>query len=505
MNLQSVVAVAAAAAAANAAYIMVKAYWRARNFKRLNPGIKVYPMVPNWMTRFPQDWEIIEKFKPFEGCVADSFAIVSSNRIFVQLANPELAHQVMNVRYKEFPKPIHDYGLLNVFGLNIVSTEGEHWRRHRKISAPQFSERNNALVHDEAIRSAHMMFKAWEESAIDGGKDLTKDGFDIDVSKDMMRFALTVISSALFDMQLQWGKNVETKSITGNHKISFQQSLETMLQNLGLWIVLPKFMFNLPFKIFRDTRLAVAEFQLYLKEILEKARNTDEKKANLLYMLVNAADMEENAANGLSEEELAGNAFIFILAGHETTAGTLQFALACLAEHPDIQEKLHNHVKEVVGNEDAPTFKNYSELVYVQAVMNETLRMFPLVTGIPKWTGDHEQRLGPWVLPPETYVTILTASMHFHPEAWSDPLTFNPDRFLDPTWNKHAWAPFSEGPRGCLGKKFSQVEFVCALAMMTLRYRWEFPPDVSPTEYKNVASVITLKPKKPIRIRFFPR
>ncbi|KAJ3196500.1 hypothetical protein HDU67_004006, partial [Dinochytrium kinnereticum] len=108
--------------------------------------------------------------------------------------------------------------------------------------------------------------------------------------------------------------------------MSFQQSLEVMLQNLGFWLFFPRPVFYLPVPFLTKTRVAVTEFGVYLKEILESARAEDkEPQANLLNMLVQAS--EGDHASGLSETELAGNAFAFILAGHETTAGALQFAL----------------------------------------------------------------------------------------------------------------------------------------------------------------------------------
>ncbi|KAI8849758.1 cytochrome P450 [Chytridium lagenaria] len=410
---------------------------------------------------------------------------------------------MMQARYKEFLKPIHHYGVLDVFGRNIVSTESDDWRRHRKISAPQFSERNNALVHDEAVRTARMMFEAWEEEAVNNGKDLSSQGFEIDASKDMMRFALTVISSALFGMQLQWGLENETKNKPAGHTLSFQQSLETMLHNLVLWLMFPKPMFYLPIPVLTETRIAFQEFSAYLKELLDSARTNRSSDANLINMLVQAADDEGEKA-GLSETELTGNAFAFILAGHETTAGALQYALSVLAEQPELQEKLYNHVKEVVGDEDAPTFKDFSSLTYVQAMMQETLRMYPIVTTIPKWTADASLNLGPWVLPPKTYVNVVTTGLHFHPEVWEEPLKFNPDRFLG-NYNRNAWVPFSEGPRGCLGKKFSQVEFVCALSTIVLRYRFTPALGADPEAYKEPFSIITLKPKNPVKLTFYKR
>ncbi|KAJ3312702.1 hypothetical protein HDU76_002829 [Blyttiomyces sp. JEL0837] len=168
--------------------------------------------------------------------------------------------------------------------------------------------------------------------------------------------------------------------------------------------------------------------------------------------------------------------------GHETTASTLAFAMGNLALHPEMQEALYKDVKRVIGNDEVPSFKHFNDLAYAMAVMNETLRLHSPVSVIPKWTGENQAILGPYILPPKTKVNVYVPALHTHPDIWgSDALEFRPERWLDgavaddykethdhetpehrvlsgiPSRYKNAFVPFSEGPRGCLGRKFAQL------------------------------------------------
>jgi cytochrome P450 len=172
--------------------------------------------------------------------------------------------------------------------------------------------------------------------------------------------------------------------------------------------------------------------------------------------------------------------------------------------------------------------------------MNESLRTDNLVAQIPKWVSDSQQNLGPFIIPPNTYFHIVTFALHYNTETWGpDANIYNPSRFLrggsssnisdnsdsststsstttssslnhskeSPTvqksnWPKHSFAPFSEGPRSCLGKKFAQVEFVCALSMLAQRYTWRLAEDVDPTTVLECHTLLTTKPKKAVRLLF---
>jgi len=173
-----------------------------------------------------------------------------------------------------------------------------------------------------------------------------------------------------------------------------------------------------------------------------------------------------------------GNIYIFLVAGHETTAHTLCFTFALLALYPDIQETLFEHIKSIT-NGRLPTYEDMPLLTHSLAVFNETLRMFPPVTGIPKVVAEDtslvignihgDQKTLP--VPQGTRLVISTTGLHYNPRYWNDPHTFNPWRFLEKDWPRDAFMPFSAGARACIGRKFFETEGVAALTMLVSRYK----------------------------------
>jgi cytochrome P450 len=148
--------------------------------------------------------------------------------------------------------------MLDLFGRNVLTTEGKEWRRHRKISSPSFSEKNNYMVHEETVSAVKMMFEAWEEDAkirqgldVDGGA-----GVVINTSRDMMHLALTVISAAGFGVTLDWESENVPKKLPNGHTMTFKQTLETIVRRLDSWLLAPKVLFKLPFKFLKETGTA---------------------------------------------------------------------------------------------------------------------------------------------------------------------------------------------------------------------------------------------------------
>ena len=194
------------------------------------------------------------------------------------------------------------------------------------------------------------------------------------------------------------------------------------------------------------------------------------------------------------DNEILGNAFVFLFAGHETIAGNLHFALILLAMNPSVQRQLQNAIQEVLGERPVEQWSFATDLPRLQnnmvgAVLNETLRIVAPVQNIMKSTREGElqevtlsngQRA---TLPPRAWIGISIAALHRNPAHWprvdsNDPddlQRFRPQRWLNKTESgeptlfaphKGAFIPFSEGARPCLGKRFAQVESVAALAML---------------------------------------
>ncbi|KAH9273583.1 hypothetical protein BASA83_004251 [Batrachochytrium salamandrivorans] len=407
---------------------------------------------------------------------------------------------------------------------NVVTTEHAEWRRHRKIVAPQFSERNNMCVHRQTVRTVHDMFRSWQ-TGIHGATANTEHELHINVSEDMAKLALYVISGAGFGMRLDWDTSNTDTVLEHGHSMSFKSAIQGVINGLQSKIILPKLAYALPIPSVQRLKLVFDEFEQYSSEMIRDAdTQTDD---NLLVSLTKASRADTDIGGGLTERELIGNIFIFMFAGHETTAVTLIYALAMLAAHPATQQRMYEEITLVLKGGD-PEYKHIHEMAYTLAVMNETLRLFPPVIGIPKYV-TNQQTLGKYTIPENTNINLHVSGLHYNPAYWGpDPTVFRPERWfsspncakhatktseffrdsaksrtqsgqsafsmhstdhegvspndgatssstLQPhlsifSYNRFAFIPFSEGPRSCIGKRFAQVEFITTLALIVQKY-----------------------------------
>ncbi|KAJ3332537.1 hypothetical protein HDU76_013913 [Blyttiomyces sp. JEL0837] len=504
---------------ARVAYNLLRAYFNARRIKKLNPDLKVYTMpldsdmvsqlysrfFPHWMIPLRRGWMRTLGFSPFIDSPHNTLAWSGPGKTTVVVADATLAHDAM-MRWKEFPKPAQFYRLLGMFGKNVVATEGEDWRRHRKVISSQFGDDTHSRVVVETIDGCHEMVEMWNADIKAKGLSDT-DSFEVNVSADMTSLTLNVLCNAALGMKTKL-KFAET--VPPGHEVSFQYAVQHIFNvgYLGAKMILPDFIVNsLPIASFKRTQLAIKETEQYLTEILENARASEEGGKNILRLLVHATDSVDPPI--LSDRELRSNALIFILAGHDTTAGTLANALALLAYNEEAQDKVYEEAKSILGSVGDLTYKDISKFKYIMAVMNETLRMYSLVTSVPKWTADSEQQLGPLTIPPKTTVLIHIHAMHYNPNVWGpDVNQFRPERFLneDGAHLLTMIAPFSEGPRACIGKKFAIAEFISVLSFLSLRYTFKPIPGIKREDALRVQlGGILTKPVKPIRVIFTPR
>lgn len=168
-------------------------------------------------------------------------------RLVVWVGDPALSKDITS-HSSFFPKPVQMYGVLDLFGKNVVTVEGHEWRRHRKTVGPRFGEKNNLLVHDQTVRICKLMFNSWESKA-------TSEEFEVNASTDMVRLALLVISSAGFGKPLPW-EDKEGDELPNGHKLTFLEALDGAVHNLEVKLVTPNWALNLPVKKLQDTKVA---------------------------------------------------------------------------------------------------------------------------------------------------------------------------------------------------------------------------------------------------------
>lgn len=499
------------------------------------------------------EWAYLLGHRPFEEIGSDIFLTVSPGRLQLWVADADVINQI-TTRRNDFPKPLKLYKRLDLYGKNVVSTEGSTWRQHRKVTAPSFSEKNNELVFTESLHHAQALLKLWTGDSGDESRTVR------DPAADTMRFALYVISRAGFGVRVLWSHEEHEQEATRQdevlmgtkpppgHKLSYREALNSLLENIIWTQVFPKwFLAYSPFKNHKHLYVAINEWGKYMEELYEAKKleiQSDQKSEgmDLFGALIKGAGMVPEADRDkgqstqkqtLSDSDIFGNAFVFMLAGHETTANALHFSLVLLALNWNTQRRLQEDIDKTLHG------KSISEWDYDEdfpklfagmgaAVMNETLRLIPAVTAIPKTTlKDRPQPITLQgrrvVVPGDCHVSLDSTAVHRHPRYWpcvptgqgqnitNDLDQFKPERWLldasdansvsnadrpvsfddedlrgpsglDTSSSlfkpiKGSYIPFSDGYRSCLGRRFSQVEILAVLAVIFREYSVELAID----------------------------
>ncbi|KAL8911697.1 MAG: hypothetical protein Q9171_003187 [Xanthocarpia ochracea] len=439
-------------------------------------------------------WAFEDKHKLHDE-VGPLFTLVTPAANEVTVADPEVAHTVL-ARRKDFIKPAVMYEQLNVFGRNLNTVEGEDWQRHRRLTAPSFNERTSSLVWEEARRQARDMVSSWSQQGPQGTTE---------VVADTATLALHVLTCAGFGESYPFNEGV--RKVATGHGMTYRDSLSLCLSNIITFAIIPKRYLSLSFmpEKLRKLGRAAQEFQQYMEEMLARERSSGAKgkseTPNLMSALVRASDEDAQAKEsgqhsklGLTDEEIFGNIFAYNLAGHETTANTVAFAVVLLAAHPQYQDWVREEVMKVQDASLGEYSSSFPQLQRCLAVMYETLRLYGSIVFIPRAASLESQELVSQdgkeiMLPPSTSVNLNIQALHTDAKTWGpDSLSWRPSRWFTkssggtPSENnpasqtfitppKGSFIPWADGPRVCPGQKVAQVEFVAVLATLLGKYR----------------------------------
>lgn len=400
---------------------------------------------------------------------ADIIHVKMGPRDLYLLAHPDLARELLVTRNDAFIKgpALRRAGFL--LGEGLLNSEGQRHRRRRKLVLPTF--------HYSRLRDyAHTMVVLAEKRA-----DSWHDGQTVDIDRQMMQLTLEVAAQTLF------GAHVESEAEEISHAMSaaihaFQRLMTNPLTPLII---------RLPLPVTLRLRRSRAELNQIVYRIIRNRRDSGEDRHDLLSMLLAAQDEETGA--GLTDDEVRDEVMTLFLAGHETTANALTWTWYLLAQHPEVEQKLHAELASVLGTRRA-TFDDLKQLVYTRQVFSEAMRLYP-----PAWALGREAMravtIGGRTLPDGAIVLLCQYLLHRDPRFWTEPARFLPERFApEPSAGRHkfAYLPFSTGVRGCIGEQFAWTEGVLVLATLAQRWRMRLATD----EPVGLAPSITLRPDR---------
>jgi cytochrome P450 len=253
---------------------------------------------------------------------------------------------------------------------------------------------------------------------------------------------------------------------------------------------------SIPIPTTRRLRRAVEQLDKVIYEIIRRRRASGTMSGDLLSVLLQAQDDE---GLGMTDRQLHDEIMTLFLAGHETTANALSWTWLLLGQHPEVEEKLIEELRHVLGGR-APTPSALPRLTYTEMVLREAMRLYP-----PVWVIGRRAlapfRMGNYELPAETNVVMSQLITHRDAKYFPEPERFDPDRWRpnDPrnlSLPRFAYFPFGGGPRVCIGAGFSMMEAVLLLATIAQKFKLTLVPGQTIEKLPSV----TLRPKSGIRV-----
>jgi cytochrome P450 len=345
--------------------------------------------------------------------------------------------------------------LTEMLGEGLLTSDGDLWKRQRRTLQPLFTPRRVAGYTD-------LMTAEAERVAADRS---ISPGSVADLHELMQVYTLRVVGRALFGDEVDDVVPDLQRLVPLASDLSLARSMR--IARLPLRYPTPR---NRHFK-----RVSAQLYAIVDRIIARRAATVDAGNDDMLSRLHTARDPD--TGQPLSRAEIRDQVLVFLLAGHETTAGALTFTLHLLGRHPDIQER-------VAADDPA----------LVRAAVLEGMRLFPPAHTTSRWTIADTEILGR-PLPAGTPVMVSPWVTHRHPDFWPDPERFDPGRFLgEHDRPRYAYFPFGGGPRSCIGEQFALLEATVLLRTLLSRYRVE-----SLDARMRLAPLITLRPTDPVR------
>jgi cytochrome P450 len=333
-----------------------------------------------------------------------------------------------------------------LLGNGLIVSDGDVWRRSRRMIQPAFKPQNIHRLIGLMVECADRRAAMWTKVAIAGDT--------LDITREMNDFALELILRCIF------GSDYEN-SILNSGENPFEFLSKDSERNLRVVMQV------------RKTR------DLIMSVINDRRERGDHGEFDFLSMYMTATDKN---GEGFSDDELLDELVTLIVAGYETSAGTLNWAWFLLARNPDAETALLGEARQVLGDGANADQDTLNDMTYSQQVLEETLRLYP-----PVWIFSRrsiaEDALTDYDVAVGTDIYLSPYILHRSPEYWPEPDRFDPERFgPDSPYKKgdRPYFPFSLGPRRCLGEYFSFLEMKVHLGLLIQKFRMTLVSDDQP-------------------------
>ncbi len=384
---------------------------------------------------------------------------------------PDYIKDVLTTNQRNFVKGKSLRAHKRVFGDGLLTSDGDSWMYQRRLAQPAFHRKRIAEYGDVMVSYTERMLSTWQESEIR------------DIHEDMNDLALAIVGKTLFNADVSG----EANALGTAPKTVIKQ----FASRRGPSGLIPEAMptpANLRYK------RAVRNLDKIIYRLIRDRRASGEDTGDLLSMLLHARDED---GSQMTDKQLRDETMTLLIAGYDTTALALSWALYLLSQHPQMENMLLEELETVLGTR-APNLDDLPKLSYTEMVIKEAMRLYP-----PAWMISREAlvdcNIGGYHVPSGTKLLMSQWVTHRDPRFFPNPEEFIPDRWADDLVKQlpvYAYFPFGGGPRICIGNTLAMMETVLILATIVQKFRLTLVPGFSVIPWTSV----TLRPKGGIKM-----
>ena len=389
------------------------------------------------------------------------------------LYHPAQIEYVLSTNAKNFEKSmsLHSNFFQRLVGNGLLTSEGDFWRRQRRLAQPAFHRQRISGYGDVMVQYAERMISSWQP------------GEERFIDRDMMRLTMEIVVKTLFNSDVAADADKVGRVISELVKpFASQATLKWILDN------------RLPTAAHRRFHKLAAEIDEIIYRMIGERRSSGRDEGDLLSMLLAAQDED---GSQMTDKQLRDEVITLFLAGQETTALTLSWTWYLLALNPAVEKQFHEEIDQVLhGN--APTIADVAKLKYTEMIVKESMRLYPPGYGVGRGAIE-ECEIGGYRVPAKTQVFMFQWATQRDPRFFEEPHEFHPNRWTEEfaaALPKYAYFPFGGGPRICIGNTFAMMEIILVLATIGQRLRFFLASD-RPVE---IEPAMSLRPRNGIAV-----
>ena len=389
----------------------------------------------------------------------------------------EVIKHILQSNQKNYVKSVAYRNLKLALGNGLVTSEGDDWRRNRRLAQPAFYK-----------TQLEGLYKAMTDVAESYCKNLAekiKEGQVVEITEEMMAVTADIVLKALFSAE-------NPAAISEMYRIMVDSQEYIIERTVAPYLIPLHYITGKRRRFKKD----MAWFDGHLYHLINERRKGKEPVNDLLSMLLQSR--YEDTGEPMTDLQLRDEAITLFAAGHETSSNALSWTIYLLAQHPRVLHKLQQEVDTVLGDR-APSFEDLRKLTYTMQVIQEGMRLYPPAFAVGREPLEDDEVLGAKI-PKGSVVFISICGVHRDPHFWERPDEFYPEHFTpenEKNRPRMAYMPFGAGPRMCIGNHFALMEMQLLLAMLVRHFKFDLVSNLPVVPQP----LITLKPKYGISMK----